>query len=241
MIQRKTGWKCCGQMRPKLSSLASTHRVWRRRNAGYDPKNTIPTVKHEGGNILLWGCFSAKGTAQLHHIKGMMDYVSLVHAPSGPGHWSQQGLWKWVVDGYSSMTMTQNTQPRQQRSGSRRSTLRSWNGLASLQTLIPYTICGGNWRFELPNVSLETLMTWRGSAKRSETKSLTRCVQTWWPTTRNIWPLWLPTRVLPPSTKLCFVKGLNTYFTLKCKSIDNFFEMRFSRFFLLLFCLSLFK
>ena len=45
----------------------------------------------------------------------------------------QPGHWKWVVDGYSSMTMTQNTQPRQQRSGSRRRTLRSWNGLASLQ------------------------------------------------------------------------------------------------------------
>ncbi len=42
----------------------------------------------------------------------------------------------WVVDGFSSMTMTQNTRPRQQRSGSRRSTLRSWSGLASLQTLI---------------------------------------------------------------------------------------------------------
>ncbi len=32
--------------------------------------------------------------------------------------------------------MTQNTQPRQQRSGSRRSTLRSWSGLASLQNPI---------------------------------------------------------------------------------------------------------
>ncbi len=115
------------------------------------------------------------------------------HVPSGPGHW------KWVVDGYSSMTITQNTQPRQQRSGSRRSTLRSWSGLASLQTVTPQKICGGSWRFELPNVSLETLMTWRGSAKRSGTKSLLRCVQTWWTTTRNVWPLWLPTRVLPPS------------------------------------------
>ncbi len=33
---------------------------------------------------------------------------------------------------------------------------------------------------------LETLMTWRGSAKRSGTKSLLRCVQTWGPTTRNV-------------------------------------------------------
>ncbi len=37
------------------------------------PRNTNPTVKHGGGNIILWGCFSAKGTGQLHRIKGTMD------------------------------------------------------------------------------------------------------------------------------------------------------------------------
>ncbi|KAL0168066.1 hypothetical protein M9458_036288, partial [Cirrhinus mrigala] len=30
----------------KLSGINSTRHVWRRRNAAYDPKNTIPTVKH---------------------------------------------------------------------------------------------------------------------------------------------------------------------------------------------------
>ncbi len=50
-----------------------TRRVWRKRNADYHPKNTIPTVKHGGGNIMLWGCFSAKGTGRLYRIEGPMD------------------------------------------------------------------------------------------------------------------------------------------------------------------------
>ncbi len=54
----------------QLFGINSTRLVWRRT---YDPKNTIPTIKHGCGNIMLWRCFSAKGTGQLHRIKGMMD------------------------------------------------------------------------------------------------------------------------------------------------------------------------
>ncbi|KAI2642399.1 ORF V: Enzymatic polyprotein [Labeo rohita] len=36
-------------------------------------ENTIPIIKHAGGNIMLWGCFSAKVTGQLHRIKGTKD------------------------------------------------------------------------------------------------------------------------------------------------------------------------
>ena len=116
----------------ELFGINSICRVWRKINAEYNPKHTIATVKHGGGN-LLWGCFSAKGTGRLHHIEERMNgamYREILATTSFP-QWEH---WKWVVDGSSNMTMTQNIRPRQQRSGSKRSILRSWSGLASLQT-----------------------------------------------------------------------------------------------------------
>ncbi|KAK3560504.1 hypothetical protein QTP86_009647 [Hemibagrus guttatus] len=57
----------------ELFGKNSTCRVWRRKNAELQPKNTIPTVKHGGGNIMLWGCFSAKGPGLLISVKERMN------------------------------------------------------------------------------------------------------------------------------------------------------------------------
>ncbi len=70
----------------KLFGINSTRRVWRRRNAAHDPKNTI---KHGGGNIMLWRGVSAKGTGQLHRIKGTMDGAMNVQ---GQGIEASQGI-----------------------------------------------------------------------------------------------------------------------------------------------------
>ncbi len=80
----------------KLFGINSTRRVWRMRNAAYDPENTIPTVKHGGGNIMLWGCFSAKGTGQLHRIKGTMD-GAMYRQGQGieNGSWMGIPAWQW--------------------------------------------------------------------------------------------------------------------------------------------------
>ena len=45
----------------ELFGINSTRRVWRKRNAEYNPKNTIPTVKHGGGNLMLWDVSPLRG------------------------------------------------------------------------------------------------------------------------------------------------------------------------------------
>ena len=46
--------------------------VWRKKGEACKLKITIPTVKHGGGFIMLWGCFAAGGTGALHKIDGIM-------------------------------------------------------------------------------------------------------------------------------------------------------------------------
>ncbi|KAI5624964.1 hypothetical protein C0J50_15440, partial [Silurus asotus] len=47
--------------------------VWRRKNKAYEEKNTLPTVKHGGGSIMIWGCFASAGTGKLQRVQGTMN------------------------------------------------------------------------------------------------------------------------------------------------------------------------
>lgn len=48
-------------------------KVWRKDGTRYATKNLIPTVKHGGGSVMVWGCVSAAGVGKLVFIDGIMD------------------------------------------------------------------------------------------------------------------------------------------------------------------------
>lgn len=55
--------------------------VWRKPNQELQKQNLRPTVKHGGGSVMVWGCFSAAGVGELVFIDGIMDqnvYLNLL-------------------------------------------------------------------------------------------------------------------------------------------------------------------
>ena len=56
-------------------------KIWRKKGEAFLPKNTVPTVKHGGGSMMFWGCFSSSGTGNLVAIDGIMrsdDYIRIL-------------------------------------------------------------------------------------------------------------------------------------------------------------------
>ena len=57
----------------ELFGLNAKRYVWRNPNTAHRPEHTIQTVKHGGGSIMLWGCFSSTATGKLVRTEGKMD------------------------------------------------------------------------------------------------------------------------------------------------------------------------
>lgn len=49
--------------------------VWRPRGKAFEERYTVPTVKHGGGSIMMWGCFSRAGPGDICVIEGRMDSI----------------------------------------------------------------------------------------------------------------------------------------------------------------------
>ena len=57
----------------KLFGRNTATSVWRKNGSAFKKHNAIPTVTFEGGSIMIWGCFSSKGSGELQVIHGRIN------------------------------------------------------------------------------------------------------------------------------------------------------------------------
>jgi len=55
--------------------------IYRKNGTAFEKKNLVPTVKHDGGKLMIWGCISYNEVGNLVFINGTMDsgkYINLL-------------------------------------------------------------------------------------------------------------------------------------------------------------------
>ncbi len=121
-------------------------RVWWQQGEEYKDNCVLPTVKHGGGGVMLWGCMSAAGTGELQFIERIM-YANM-------NEWMNE----WCI--YIALCVLLYTQ----------SALQScvWGGggggLSSTTTSVQLMLrsCDGCHRTTAPVCSPHTSYRWRG-------------------------------------------------------------------------------
>ncbi len=143
--------------------------VWRRPGEEYQEHCALPTVKHGGVSIMVWGCMSAGGTGELRFIEGNMDsnmYCDILTRKMMP---SLQKL-------FSNIT-TPNTLPRWQLPCCWR--WKWWSGQVCLQTWTLLSTCGASssrrWKIMCLTSSSFVMSLWRSGGGCQQ-----QPVQLWW-------------------------------------------------------------
>ena len=61
------------EMKIELFGLIAKCYIWRKLSTAHHPSNTIHTMKHCDGSIMLWGCFLTTVAGRLVRIEGTMN------------------------------------------------------------------------------------------------------------------------------------------------------------------------
>ena len=101
----------------ELLGFNSKRDVWRKAGTANHWLNTIPPVKHGGGSIMLWGCFSAAGSGGLVRVEGKLN-GAMYRDQRWMKTWSRTLRTSVSAEGSASnRTTTLTTPPRWHRSG----------------------------------------------------------------------------------------------------------------------------
>ena len=94
----------------KFEIFGSNRRVFVRRREGERMRSTcvVPTIKHGGGSVMVWGCFAGERVGDLYHVHGILNqhgYHSMAYCRDTPFH----QVYGWLGDpSFSNKTTTPN-------------------------------------------------------------------------------------------------------------------------------------
>ncbi len=167
--------------------INSTRHVWRKKDE-YNPKNIIPTVQHGGGNIMLWGCFSAKGRGRLHRIEGRMDgamYPEILANNLLPSVRALKMGRGWVFQHDNDPEHT----ARATKEWLCKKHFKVLEWLSQSPDLNPIENLWRKLKLCIAQRQPQNLKDLEKTCMEERPKSLQQCVQTWSRTTGNVWPL----------------------------------------------------
>uniref|UniRef100_A0A8R1EQ09 HTH_Tnp_Tc3_2 domain-containing protein n=1 Tax=Caenorhabditis japonica TaxID=281687 RepID=A0A8R1EQ09_CAEJA len=130
----------------KFFNLFGTDGIpWIRRPIGsrYAPQYQCPTVKHGGGSVMVWGCFSDTSMGSLKRIVGTMDDMCTKTSWRTQCDHGQDQI--WADRGCFSRIMTRSMLRVMSPIGFDVAVWISWNGQVSPRTTIPSNICGRSY------------------------------------------------------------------------------------------------
>ena len=135
MIPKTSGTIFCGLTRQKLNFLEGVRPVTSgvKLTQHFIKKNIIPTVKHGGGSVMVWGCFAASGPGRLAVIDGTMNsalYQKILKENVRPSVQTSSSS----TLGLCSRTMIQNTPASPPLNGLKNPKWRFWSGRVKVWT-----------------------------------------------------------------------------------------------------------
>ncbi|GFS98227.1 transposable element Tcb2 transposase [Trichonephila clavipes] len=57
----------------------SIRKIWRKIKTALEPKNVLPTLKHGGGNVMVWECVAHNGAGNLAFIDNKMSALAYIN------------------------------------------------------------------------------------------------------------------------------------------------------------------
>ncbi len=119
--------------------------VWRRKGEEYKEKCIVPTVKHGGGSVLMWGCMSAAGGSCISLMASWIHKCTALYWKRRCYHHSVP----LVVVHFSNMTMILNTHLRPLLDFWRRTGWKWFSGQVCLLIWTQSNTYGEFWRDKL--------------------------------------------------------------------------------------------